>query len=282
MTKKDVFNVTKASGAKVPFQVEKLKKSLLRAGATHEQSEDIADEVTNNLSEGLATKTIYKTAFNLLKNYSRPVAARYKLKTAMLELGPSGFPFEQFVAELLKFKGYQTKVGTFERGRCVNHEVDVIAETEKELLLVECKFHNRPGVISDVKTPLYIQSRYLDVLENWKKNPSISTKFHQGWVVTNTRFSIDAMQYGKCVGLHLVGWDYPKNDGLRDWIDASGLHPITCLTSLSQAEKERLLERKIVLCKTICESDNILQTIGIKAPRLYKVIEECTALSENK
>lgn len=274
------INITKASGEKAPFNKEKLKQSLLRSSATNEQAEEIANEVIEMLVEGMSTRKIYKAAFRLLRNYSRPAAARYKLKQAIMELGPSGFPFEMFVAELLKYKGYQTKVGVIVQGHCVKHEIDVIAEKDEHHFMIECKFHNHQGYASDVKIPLYIQSRFLDVEKQWKQLDGHAEKFHQGWVVTNTRFSEDAAQYGRCMNMNLVGWDYPKHNGLKDWIDGSGLHPVTCLTSLTQKEKQQLLDKKIVLCKTMHHNNALLQSIGVKPPRLQKVMDECAALCE--
>lgn len=274
------INIIKASGEKAPFNKGKLKQSLLRSGATNEQADEITHEVIEMLVEGMSTRKIYKTAFRLLRNYSRPAAARYKLKQAIMELGPSGFPFEQFVGELLKHRGYKTQVGVIVKGHCVNHEIDVIAEKDEHHFMIECKFHNRQGYVCDVKISLYIQSRFLDVEKQWKQLDSHTEKFHQGWVVTNTRFSEDAAQYGKCMNMNLVGWDYPKNNGLKDWIDGSGLHPVTCLTTLTQKEKQQLLDRKIVLCKTMHHNHAALQSIGVKPPRLQKVMDECAALCE--
>ena len=274
------INIIKASGEKAPFNKGKLKQSLLRSGATNEQADEITNEVIEMLVEGMSTRKIYKTAFRLLRNYSRPAAARYKLKQAIMELGPSGFPFEQFVGELLKHRGYKTQVGVIVKGHCVNHEIDVIAEKDEHHFMIECKFHNRQGYSSDVKIPLYIQSRFLDVERQWKQLDGHSEKFHQGWGVTNTRFSEDAAQYGRCMNMNLVSWDYPKHNGLKDWIDGLGLHPVTCLTTLTQKEKQQLLDRKIVLCKTMHHNQSVLQNIGIHSPRLEKVMEECSALCE--
>lgn len=197
-----------------------------------------------------------------------------------MELGPSGFPFEQFVGVLLNQQGYRTQVGVIVKGHCVNHEVDVIAEKDNHHFMIECKFHNRQGYICDVKIPLYIQSRFLDVENTWKKIDGHAEKFHQGWVVTNTRFSEDAAQYGRCMNMNLVGWDYPRNNGLKDWIDSSGLHPVTCLTTLTHREKQELLDKKIVLCKTLHHNYSLLQSIGVNPPRLQKVMDECAALCE--
>lgn len=274
------IQITKASGMKVSFDKEKLKHSLMRSGATHEQAAPIISEVIKMLEDGMSTRKIYKTAFRLLQKMSRPTAARYKLKRAIIELGPSGFPFEQYVAELLTHRGHKTSVGEIVQGHCVNHEIDVIAQKDETHFMIECKFHNRQGYNCDVKIPLYIQSRFLDVEKQWKKSDGHAEKFHQGWVITNTRFSDDASQYGKCMNLQLVGWDYPKNNGLKDWIDQSGLHPVTCLTTLTKKEKQLLLDKKIVLCKNIHNNVSLLKSIGVKQPQLNKVMNECAALCE--
>lgn len=272
--------ITKSSGQKVPFNVGKLKKSLLRAGANDFETEEVISEIISLLVEGMSTGKIHKVAFRLLKNVSRPVAARYKLKQGLLELGPSGFPFERYVAELLQVQGYKTQVGVFLQGHCVTHEVDITAEKEDGQIMIECKFHNRPGYVCDIKIPLYIYSRFRDVATSKNVATGQPEKFDQGWVITNTRFSEDAARYAKCMGMQLVSWDYPKNNALKDWIDRSGLHPITSLTTLTQKEKQQLLDDKIVLCKSIVNSRELLEHIGVRSPRLQKVQAECTALCE--
>ncbi len=274
------IHITKASGILAPFKKEKLKQSLLRAGANSEQADEVVSKILALLVEGMSTHKIYKTAFRLLKKSSRPMAARYKLKQAILELGPSGYPFEQFVAEILTYQGYKTQVGVIVQGHCVSHEVDVIAKKDNHHVMIECKFHNKQGYVCDVKIPLYIQSRFVDVVASWKKIATHSNTLYQGWVVTNTRFSEDATQYGSCMNLNLVGWDFPIKNGLKDWIDSSGLHPITCLTTLTKREKQLLLDKKVVLCKTLHHNYALLQSIGIRQPRLQKVKEECSVLAE--
>lgn len=275
------INITKASGAIALFSSEKLVQSLKKAGASEDIALSIADEVSENLYEGMSTKKIYRIAFNLLKKSSSPLAAKYHLKNAIMELGPSGFPFEKYVAAILQHQGYLVKVGEIVKGKCVNHEIDVIAEKENQHFMIECKYHNQPGTISNVKIPLYIQARFKDVEASWINIPGHTTKFHQGWVVTNTKFSSDAIQYGACAGLKLLGWDYPNKEGLKDLIDKMALYPITCLTTLRKTEKIYLLENKIVLCKEICQNPHWLQKAGITAERIKGVLKEGNLLCKN-
>jgi hypothetical protein len=281
MKKRNKILITKASGEAAPFSADKLRISLGRAGAGEVEIERIVEEINNKLYEGISTKKIYRIAYNLLKESSRHLAAKYHLKQAIMELGPSGYPFEKYIGEILRYQGYKITVGEIVKGQCVNHEIDVIAEVDHQHFMVECKYHSQPGTFSDVKIPLYIQARFKDVEAQWLKLPGHGTKFHQGWVVTNTRFSSDAIQYGNCAGLHLLGWDYPAKRNLKDLIDTLGLYPITCLTTLSKTEKQHLLDRKIVLCKEICDNEQYLIQAGVQPTRIKAVLEESHQLCQH-
>ena len=268
------ITITKYSGEQVPFDAEKLRLSLNRSGASDAVINHVVNTVESNLYEGITTNEIYKKAFSILRKKARPVAARYNLKKALFQLGPTGFPFELYVAELLKAKGYETSTGQLVQGNCVQHEVDVIAQKDEKHFMVECKFHSDQGRRCDVKIPLYIQSRFKDVEAAWLQKQGHGNRFHQGWVATNTRFTSDAIQYGKCVGLQLLSWDYPHNQSLKHWIDETGAHPITCLTTLSGKAKQALLDRGVILCRQLCDKPGLLDQLALSESRKRKVMEE--------
>jgi Holliday junction resolvase-like predicted endonuclease len=270
--------ITKASGDRVPFDVDKLTASLRRSGASEEVAQHIADTLLPKLVPGISTRKLYRMAFGLLRKRSKPAAARYRLKQAIMDLGPSGFPFERFVARILEQDGYTTQVGVVVQGKCVTHEVDVIAEKKSRRYLIECKYRNTRGKVSDVKVPLYIQARFLDVEHSWRQEPGGDQRTHIGWVVTNTRFTSDALDYGLCAGLRMVGWDQPAKGSLKDRIDRSGLHPLTCLVSLTKAEKERLLEQGLVLARDVAQRPEALEAAMVKAPRMHMVMAEVREL----
>jgi hypothetical protein len=274
MTKNKQILIKKYSGVQEYFNAQQLLHALSKAGANEKLATDILLDVESRLYDGIPTKKIYKMAMAKLKGYSRPMAARFHLKQAIMELGPSGFPFENYIAALLKAQGYAVQVGVTVQGKCVKHEVDVIAVKDNQHFMIECKYHNQQGNISDVKIPLYIHSRFKDVEEQWKQIPGHDMKFHQGWVVTNTRLTVDAVQYGSCADLHLWSWDYPYGRGLKDVIDETGLYPLTCLTTLSAQEKKELLTKHIVMCKELCHNPQLLSQIGIKEDRADRIIRE--------
>lgn len=279
MTKRSPL-IIKASGEKVPFDIEKLRRSLQRSGAGKEQIASIFTSIGTSLHEGMHTKQIYQLAFKLLKQGSVPYAARYKLKSAIMELGPSGFPFERYVSELMKYRGYRVRVGEIARGKCVSHEIDVIAEKDQHFIMIECKFHNISGISCDVKVPLYIRSRFDDVAAVWKTLEGHDQMQHEAWVFTNTKFTSDALQYGTCAGLKLVGWNFPEQGNLKQLIDESGLHPLTCLTTLTGKEKQVLLEKGIVLCRELAAMPSYLNQILVSRERQSRILHETALLCE--
>ena len=268
------IEVIKYSGEKVKFSLEKLRTSLKRTGAKNIIVDQILNTVRDELYQGISTKEIYNRAFALLKKKESYLASKYKLKKAIYELGPTGFPFEKFVSAVLKYSGYETEVSKILQGKCVSHEIDVIAHKNDETTVIECKFHSDQGLNCNVKIPLYINSRYLDVKTHWDSNPKNNTKLTQGWVVTNTRFTEDALQYGNCCGLYLLSWDYPKDNGLKDRIDRLRLYPITVSTLLTNREKQFLLSRDVVLCRELIGDVFYLDHLGISEVRKDKILKE--------
>lgn len=270
--------ITKSNGDEAVFSEDRFKASLHNAGASNEQIAMVLGALRKKLYPGMSTRQIYKLAFSLLRSSSRPVAARYNLKQAIMELGPSGFPFELFVSAILAHEGYRVKTGVFENGKCVRHEVDVRAEKDHTVCFVECKYHNHTGIDCDVKVPLYIHSRFNDIRSAYEANPGNNGKTYIGWVITNTHFTRDAITYGNCAGLRLLSWDYPITNGLKDIIDRTGLYPVTCLTSITKSEKRLLLESGIVLCREILERPRLLKNLRLSPPRERALRDELEKL----
>ncbi len=274
MNKNTSIHITQASGETKLFEDKKLRGSLERSGASEAMINDIIYEVEKQLFEGITSKKIYQIAYEMLKGKSRPLAGKYKLKGAIMELGPSGYPFEKYFGEILKHQGYEVKIGQIIEGRCVSHEVDIVAKSENRLIMIECKFHNSTGMKNDVKVPLYINSRFHDIQKKLNKGNGLQDIDFQGWIVTNTRFTEDAIKYGNCAGLKLVGWNYPKQGSLRERIEIAGLYPITCLSTLSKKEKQFFLNEKIVLCRELIDNQDALERANVNRKHFSKVMRE--------
>lgn len=262
-----MLNVIKATREIEPFSEEKVINSIKRAGIPEDLQMQVLEHVKEKLYENIPTSEIYKHIIEFLRASSKPYSqAKYSLKQAIMELGPTGYPFENFVAEILKAEGYKTSVRQFLNGNCITHEIDVIALKNDKKIMVECKFHNNPGARSDIHVSLYTKARFDDVKE--KNNLT------QAWLVTNTKITVDGISYGICNDMKIIGWSYPEKGSLRELIEKLRLHPITALTSLSKYQKEQFLSQNIVLVKTLCENPSLLETLGIPAEKRKEVEDE--------
>lgn len=241
-----IMTVKKISGELEPFEIQKLEKSLKKSGATKKEVQTIIKIISPMIYNGISSDVIYGKAYFLLKKLNNITASKYSLKRAIFDLGPTGYPFEKLVGALLKEKGFKTKVGVTINGECVTHEIDILAEKNGNIYAVECKFHSDAKAVSNIKVPLYINSRFLDIQKQWNSNVKNKTHLKQGWLVTNTRFTQDAINYGNSIGLRMLSWDYPKNNGISKNIDEFGLYPITVLTSLKKNEKLQLIKNNII------------------------------------
>lgn len=278
MHEKGIY-IVKSDGVKELFDPAKLERSLRKIGTDEKTTDLIVTEVEANLKEGHTTKEIYRQAFSLLKKHQRPIAIRYSLKRAIAELGPSGFPFEKFVSQIFKAQGYETMTDQIAMGTCVPHEIDVVAWKPEELVMVEAKFHTDFSTRSDLKVALYIKARFEDLQNSVFKYGGQERKMTKGMLITNTKFSTTAIQYGECAHLNMIGWNYPREKNLHHMIEGMNLVPITALTTLTQTDKKMFLANDIVLSKQL-NSPELLTSYGFDEKKTKDIIKEIDDLNK--
>lgn len=268
--------IIKTDGSIEVFDGIKLETSLRKAGASERTAERIRHTIESSIAPGSRSNEIYRRAFQMLRHDARTAAARYSLRRALFEFGPSGHPFEDFVAELFKKEGWIVEWRRMIPGKCVPHEVDVYATREGEKLAAELKYHNDPGYKTDVKVALYVKARFDDI---WQCDPAKQTcTVDHGMLITNTKFTSQAVQYAQCAGLGLLGWSYPHEGNLYDRIVASGLYPVTALTLLRKSEKRLLIDQGIVTCELLRERRDAMRQLNMTPERIGAVIAEAESL----
>ncbi len=281
--------VTKASGEKEEFDSEKIRQTCLRAGAPEWLAEKVAREVEKNIFEGISTKQILKMALSILDKEMPHIAAKYDLKGAIMRLGPAGYEFENLIAEILREYGYQTRVHNIVKGFCIEHEVDVVAEKNtggiKETGMIECKYHNAPGIFSGVKDILYTYARFLDLQQGSKLS---GINFAQCWLASNTKFSSDVVKYANCRGIVLIGWKYPEGENengipsLKKMLEEKKLYPITALRTMDKDSQEKLAAAGLMFCKDLTRTrTEKLEALGLKRLKLKELTKEAEMLCSN-
>lgn len=272
-------NIKKLSGKVEEYQAEKLKKSIINVGLSESEAEVVVKEIEKRKQEEhITTRQLHYDTFRLIRKQSNAAAARYNLRKAVSELGPSGYPFERFFGAILSQLDYKTTVGVILQGHCLTHEVDVLADKDDNRIMVECKFKNRSNHKVDTQTVLYVQARFQDLTRHWETQENIPTNYRV-CIATNTQFTTDAMKYGDCMKMLLVSWDYPNTkQNLKHLIEDTGMYPLTCLTSLTKIEKQALLNKAFVLVKDLHDNYEAFEGLNMTTRRLNKVKKEIHTL----
>jgi Holliday junction resolvase-like predicted endonuclease len=259
------FKILKESGETEDYDRRKIRASLLSSGIKADDAEKIIDMVTRTLTPPFTTRKVFRAVKKYMRRYNAVSTMKYSIKQAIYALGPSGYPFEKYIARVLEHQGYGTEVGKLVERHCVTHEVDVVARKDNLCYVIECKFHQNRRSISDVKTALYIHSRFLDIVKANNICPS-KNPVHKGMLVTNTRFTSEAIKYAECVGLKTMGWKYPAGQSLETAIEDGRTYPVTILPAATKAIVHALMENDIVLASDLCDANvkRVARLTGLK------------------
>ncbi len=256
-----MIRVLKSDGTVEDYDEDKLRQSLRLSGLSNDKIEYVLKRIKKHLYDGISTAKIHEQVERILPKASLAASIKYNIKKALFALGPTGYPFEHFVARVLSEYGYSTRVDQILQGVCVNHEIDVLAEKPGKVSLVECKFHNKQGTKSNVKVVLYVYSRFLDIKENPDNYDLSQGRKFIPWVFTNTRFTQDAVEYALCKGMRITAWRYPKKGNIQDLIERYALYPITVFTDIQVDKIKEALRSGIVVIKDVLEKKSLSQRI---------------------
>ena len=264
---KEKIYVTKADGTRVPFDYDKVRRTCMRAGASRKLANSIADKISDQVRQGIRTGTIYKMVLRALASEEggHVIKHRYRLKESLMRMGPAGFQFEEYIARILENVGYQINSLRSEiEGKCVRHEVDISVYSKKtgKKCMVECKYHNMPGIFTGIKDSLYTHARFLD----------LGLHFDSEMLVTNTKVSNDVITYSSCIGQEILSWRYPQESSLEKLIESQGLYPLTILP-VSKKETVLFFKNGISIAKDLLSKDpeQLSFRTGITAERIRKL-----------
>jgi len=265
--------ITKASGEKVEFDRKIYEASLQRVGLTVEEARQIGNEIYQDLHSEISTEKILEKTQKVLKRKNQSIAIKYGLKKAIMRLGPAGYYFEKYMSAVLSAYGYKTKYNQFIYGRCVQHEVDIIAERDREKFMIECKYHTNPGRKSDLKVALYTYARFLDLKD--KHN------FKEPVLMTNTLCTTEAIRYAKCMGMKIIGWHYPaRGESLEHYIESKKLYPVSILGSVNNQINKKFRDGNLFLALDLLKytPKRLAKKFHLKEHQAVRLIKEAQIL----
>jgi len=268
--------IINSKGEKELFSFEKVYQSSKRAGASNALAKEIASDIEKNIYSGIKTSKIYSQIKRLLKQ-SPVLSMRFSLKQAMRKLGPGGFDFEKYIAEVFEKNGYKVKINQIISGKCISgYEIDFLAEKDKLFHIGECKYHTSAGARVDLRVALYNYARFLDISNNSKFKNSKTI------IVTNTKFTSEAISYCECYGVNLLGWRYPRNKGLEYLIEKHKLYPVTILPSFKAHYKNVFAENRMMMALDLLKFSpgQIVKKLGLSSGEIKRLIQEASILLE--
>lgn len=260
--------VVKRDGNLEPYSEEKVIHTMNRVGVPAFLQPEVLSHVRAQFKgEYISTDALFKHVFEFLKKTDKKSGLRLNLRRGILDLGPTGFPFERYLARIFQDMGYKTTVDAHLMGECVTHEIDIILEKDGLREIVEVKFHNELEKKTDVHVALYTYARFLDL--------KTKHKIDNVWIITNTKLTSDAVIYSQCKNIKMLGWNYPSKDNLQYFVEKPQMYPVTILTDLTAEEKRILIEDNIILCRDLLKltEPEIKNFPLVKKIHLIKAIE---------
>jgi hypothetical protein len=279
------IHVINSLGVREPFSEKKVFTSLKRSGASNALANSILVKVKDRLTPDMSTQDLFKMIRALLHEEEMQTALKFNLKESIKNLGPAGFIFEKYVADVFRECGYEVTINKMIRGRCVEYEMDVLAKKEGVMYLGECKYRNRPGEKVDVNVCLKEFALLSDVRRgsHFSKDQTISSI--QSLIITNTKFTEQAIKYAECEGIYLFGWRYPKSGGLEKLIEDRKLYPITILPSFKNHLMDYFTDNDMMLAKDVLDIKDVAkfsETAKIPARQIESMKREAEILLESK
>lgn len=269
--------IINSNGEREPFSAEKVYRSAKRVGASKELAKKITKTIEKEVYPGITTLEIFKRVKKLLQRETPKAALKFNLKKGIKKLGPTGFPFEKYVGAIFSRNDFEVKLNQHISGFCCKYEIDFVAKKDNLLYIGECKYHNLPGGRVHSNTALTNYARFLDIKKGKFNRKNLKIK---SLLVTNTKFTTRSISYSNCVGVELLGWNYPRNEGLEYLIDSQKLYPITILPSLSQYLAEIFASKKIMLVQDILRIDvtKFAKETKISEQHLKRLVKETEIL----
>ena len=266
--------VTKADGSKQLFDKAKVVQTCLRMGADRYTAYEVAEKVERRIYDGMPTRVVLQLIFAYLRRYRPAVRHVFDLRRGISIMEPKP-EFEAFIRILLAHNGFEVTPNQILRGRCSEHEVDAVAKKDGALYFVEVKHHYSYHALTGLDESRIAWAVLEDVGDAFASGLA-DVRIDRAMIVTNTRYSDHAVQYGACKEIMQIGWSSPQYIGIQDMVEAGKLYPLSCLRGLRVEDRLRLVNAGFVLIKQLLdtEASTIAAKTGLPQETVFSIIEK--------
>ena len=262
--------VTKANGSKQLFDKEKAIRTCLKMGASSQVAFEVAEKVESRLYDGISTQMIHRMIIRFLRKYKPEVRNLFDLRKGISLMSPKP-EFELFVQMLLMNNGFEVSPNQILKGKCVEHEVDAIAKKDGVTFFVEAKHHFSYHALTGLDESRIARAILEDVTDGAVTDRS-GLEIDRAMIVTNTKYSDHAIQYGSCRNILQIGWSLPENIGLQSMIEEKRLYPLSCLRGLGGEIRLKLVDSGIVLIGQLLDEN--LHELAVKTGLQQGVLKD--------
>jgi len=256
--------VRKFDGSTQQFDKNRIIASCLRNGTSQETAYRVADRIENESYDGMRTKEILDLVWQYLGEHHPDSRIRIDLRLA-LSLLKSKPDFEEYASLILKDLGYSVQSNVIVKGKCIEHEIDAIAQKDTRTLYVEVKHHDQAHTYTPLEVSMKVWATHQDLIAG-RKLGYHNFDFTNALIICNTKFTDHARRFADCVGIDRIGWKSPPSNSLDGIIESRRLYPITILRGERRLQR-LLLDNGIVLLRQLVDSkadrltrDRILST----------------------
>jgi hypothetical protein len=266
--------VTKANGSRQLFDKNKAIRTCLKMGASRQVALEIAEKVESRLYDGISTQMIHRMIIRFLRKYKPEVSNLFDLRKGISLMSPKP-EFELFIQTLLMHNGFEVRPNQILSGKCVEHEVDAVARKDGVTFFVEAKHHFSYHALTGLDESRIARAVLEDVTENEIPERN-DWRIDHAMIVTNTKYSDYALQYGRCRNILQIGWSSPVTLGLQNMIEENRLYPLSCLRSLPAEIRFKLVESGIVLIGQLLGENlqELAVKIGLRQDVLRDVVDK--------
>jgi hypothetical protein len=270
--------VTNADGTRNLFNRQRIVKTCLRMRVSEEIAKVVADKVEKNIYNGIQTRKILQMIFEYLQKERSTFKNRIDLRRAISLLRPVP-DWEHYIQMLLSELGYSIISNKIIRGRCVEHEIDAVAQKGDETILVEIKHHYKYHTSTGLDVCRIIRATFEDMTEGFDLGLT-QINFNKTLIICNTKFSNHAKQYAECRDIDHIGWNSPLEHGLDRIIEENKFYPITLISNLDRKTEEKLGNKGIVLLRQLTENSitELVKKTGIKRYRVAELTQKAQGI----
>ena len=262
------------------FSKEKLCASLTQIGAGEHTARYVCNMIDQSIDLKISTDEIFKRTRDYLYRIDPNLSALYALERGLSTLGPSGFAFEQYIAAIFVEMGYQVQTNVYLKGEGVDHEIDVYAEKGNIIFISEAKYKNDFKLKTHINHVMYADARLQDIRRRARREGD--PREYYMWVVTNTKFTDNAINYVAYRDIQLLGWNYPPFINLMKLVSGKKMYPVTILPSITKSVLKKLAHKELILVKylTRFDVDDLMKGFGISHRLARKLVLEVRELME--